>query len=449
MRRPGAIVLGFCFLAASPLAAQVTVSVDETASGTALDWTGPGGPYDVIRARRPDLSIQPTFVDLGTVKRIECGSADATTRGGFEDAERPPAGQVFCYFVRGDSYGVDSRGYEELPSAASDCPAPPFHTVAQVCAKWKADYPTQAPSPLWTGNQTPSSCDQGSLQPAARTDALRRTNLFRWLAGLPDVTENATYSSKDQAAVVIQRALGTLNHTPSSGSLCYTTAGYEGSSSSNLAAGYASLAAAVDGYMQDSGVSSLGHRRWILYPPYAQAGFGMVMGGVYPTWLGQWVFGFGADPNPAFVPYPSAGPHPLPGLLGPWSFSLKNGDFTGATVTVTRLSDGQAMTVSGVSPLVNGYGLPTLSWSVSGAQAGQYYQVTIGTVAALSSPAIEAARLDAAETRGADGEWTMLGQPASAGDLPGALRDAYDAAALAEAAVLSTYTYITHIVNCP
>jgi hypothetical protein len=427
----------------------VVLRLAETASGTAVDWSGTGGPYDVVRTKLSSLSAGSTSVSLGTVQQIECGSVDTTTRGGFEDPANPPAGDLFCYVVRGDSYGVDSRGYEHVPAAGSDCPAPPYHTVLQVCAKWNADYPTQAPSPIWTGDTTPANCDQGTLIAAAKSDGLRRTNLFRWLASLPDITENASNSAKDQAAVVIQRALGTLNHTPPSTAICYTADGYTGSSSSNLAAGYGNLASAVNGYMNDSGTASLGHRRWILYPPYSQGGFGLVLGGSYGSWMAQWVFSFGTDPNPPFVPYPSAAPHPSAGLMGKWSFSLKNGAFSSATVSVTRLSDNQPMTVSNVTPLANGYGLPTLSWDVAGVAAGQYYRVQIGGVTPLAPTGTEPATCPP-DPKDEDGKrTTRLGCPPSADDLPKELWAAYVANESGADEVLSTYSYVTHIVSCP
>jgi hypothetical protein len=379
--RVAAVAIAGAIAVLAPSAhAQVGLHAVKGPAGTVLVWSGGVAPYDAIRTDLSALVEGATAIDLGPATRIECGSADVTTAGGAEDPALPLPGEVFLYHVRGTSYGTSSGGKELVPAAGTDCPAPGgSRTETEVCNRWNADYPEQS-TDVWSGPT--SGCNQGTVDPVATEDGVRRTNLYRWLVGLPPMVENPTYSSKVQAAVVIMRGRGSLTHAPAPSDPCYTAAGDEGAGSSNLGAGFASLAASVDAYIGDSGVSSLGHRRWLLHPAYAEGGFGIVEGGSYGFWSGQWVFGFGADPAPAFVAYPAPGPFPLGALRGHWSFAIDRASFASATVRVVRLGDNRDMTVSGVYQPANGYGLNTLAWDVAGVAAGQDFEVTIDGVGA-------------------------------------------------------------------
>jgi hypothetical protein len=273
--------------------------------------------------------------------------------------DTPPAAPLWFYLV--------------LEQSGGDCMF--TRSTEEVCSRWKRDYP-ELSTDVWDGQMT--GCDEGNVDPVAIEDAVRRTNLYRWLLGLPPIAENPTYSSKVQAAVVILRGLGALTHNPQPGDPCYTADGAEGAGNSNLSLNGGTLADAVERYIEDFGVPSLGHRRWLFFPPYAEGGFGYVEGG--GIWSGQWVFGWGPDPSPAFVAYPSPGPFPIEGLRGPWSFSVDGGDFSAATVEVTRVSDGTPMTVTNVYEAAPNYGLNTLAWVVAGIAAGQEYEVFINEV---------------------------------------------------------------------
>ena len=379
MRRLLFVALLVVPVAAAPATAQIEIYLTDTPAGTAVDRVGGTAPYDVIRADRSQVVETPSTIDLGVVTAIECGSPDASTRAGDEDPTSPPASEVFYYLVRstGGSYG-DTDGKEKLASAG-DCAA----VTSPVCDRWNADYPKQA-TVVWTGDTVPANCDLGIVDPLAIEDGLRRTNLYRWLVGLPPVTENLSYSAKAQAAAVIMRGLGTLTHVPDPADPCYTADGDDGAGSSNLAAGYRSLADAVDGYMRDSGVPSLGHRRWLIYPRFSETGFGIVRGGSFGWFSAQWVFGFGPDPAPEFVAYPAPGDFPDEALLGVWSFSVDGADFSAATVTVTRVSDLMPMPVTGVYEPTPGFGLRTLAWDVTGWSAGESYDVRIDNVASAA-----------------------------------------------------------------
>ena len=252
---------------------------------------------------------------------------------------------------------------------AADADADADGSPGSVCDLWRSEYPTRA-TRVWTPGAT--ACDPGTADPTAIEDAVRRTNLFRHLVGLPPMVANPEFSRKAQLCAVLQRGMGGLDHTPPTDAPCYTAEGAEAAGSSNLAWGVGTMADAVDLYVGDEGVPSLGHRRWILHPPYAQGGFGIA-----DTYSCQWVFGSGADPGVPFVAYPGPGDFPQQALMGPWSLSSSSGGFAGAAVTVTRVSDGTAMSVSGTYVADPRYGLDTMAWRVGGTLTPGEYRVQV------------------------------------------------------------------------
>lgn len=99
----------------------------------------------------------------------------------------------------------------------------------------------------------------------------------------------------------------TLLHDPPPTWACYTQVGHDAAGSSNLALGAAG-AGAVALYMDDSGLDSVGHRRWVLYPPQSAMGSGSTSNA-----NALYVFGGQTAPAspPAWVEWPSSGYVPL------------------------------------------------------------------------------------------------------------------------------------------
>lgn len=147
-----------------------------------------------------------------------------------------------------------------------------------------------------------------------------------------------------------------LNHNPTSDWHCFTNDGQEAAAFSNLALG-ASGPGVIDLYIGDAGVTSLGHRRWILFPSLSEVGTGDTRQA-----NALWVIGhFGAPVARSFVAYPGSGYIPAPLIFPVWSFSVSGADFSGATVQMTD-SAGQDIPVSAYST-ENGCGDNTLAWS--------------------------------------------------------------------------------------
>jgi uncharacterized protein YkwD len=251
--------------------------------------------------------------------------------------------------------------------------------VAQAPAKWvntanreesrllfQEEYEgTEGVEPGWTGGHT--TCDAGATSEAFQAATLRRINYFRSMAGVPKINGlDPEYNTKAQAAALIMSVNGELNHTPDPVWKCYTEAGYEGASSSNLAMDDG--VDAIQAYMEDYGGGNyfVGHRRWILYPQTQMMGTGDIPSSQnYPASNALWVFDHDHmwDPHPAtreeFVAWPPPGYVPEPVVFPRWSLTYPGADFSLATVSMTR--SGQEIDVL-VNPLLDGFGDNTLVW---------------------------------------------------------------------------------------
>jgi hypothetical protein len=210
------------------------------------------------------------------------------------------------------------------------------------------------------------------------------------MCGLPtQITLNPISSAKSQEAALMMTANGTLSHSPPPSWTCYTAAGAEAAGKSNLALGQSSLSAAMTAWIGDSGITSAGHRRWILYPPLAEVGIGAVTGGGPKSYV-LWVIGnFGSRPlSPEWVAWPPPGFVPYPVVSSLWSFAYPGANFSGATVAMTQGGNGMPVTLYGVE---NGYGDNALVWSPQGLPGGApaqdtSYDVTVSSVMVSGSP---------------------------------------------------------------
>lgn len=157
-------------------------------------------------------------------------------------------------------------------------------------------------------------------------------------------------------------ANGMLSHTPPPSWTCFTLDGSEAASNSNIAIG-GDGPTAVDLYMEDDGDVNepVGHRRWLLFPSQETMGTGSVTAsngfffGANAIWV---IGGFGGGASQPAA-WPPEGFVPFQVVYDRWSYSRPNGDFSGATVTMTQ--DGNPVVVD-VLPIQNGFGDNTLVW---------------------------------------------------------------------------------------
>lgn len=215
--------------------------------------------------------------------------------------------------------------------------------ASAVCDRWKADRADLSEG-SWSGNLT--TCEAGDVMGVGRANALRQVNLFRFLAGLPPVTEDATKSSNAQACALMQHANKMLSHSPPTTWTCYTDAGATAAGQSNIAT--TAGVRAVGLYMNDRGnETTIGHRRWLLSNSLGPVGLGstsgysclMTIGGT-----GKAAKAFAAWPPPGDVPLPAIA---VEGSVDPvgWSIQSDTIDLAAAQVTVTDAGTARPVTV--------------------------------------------------------------------------------------------------------
>lgn len=244
-------------------------------------------------------------------------------------------------------------------------------TKADVCDIWTSTHPSPGP---WLIEPV-AECDQGVMHPDELRNALHRASQHRMLVGLYPVSLAAGQIDNVQQCATMMAANNALDHNPPSSWKCYTPEGAAGAGSSNLALGYASAAATVDGYMRDGNTPSLGHRRWVINPAMAATAFGQRgRGGC------MYAFGGGRNHSPPMVAYPAPGPFPRDAILGNWSIGAPVGFNDQYDVTIMNLTTGTPVTVTNVYVPDGNYGnLPALAWTVDTAQlpVDNDYEVTI------------------------------------------------------------------------
>ena len=144
---------------------------------------------------------------------------------------------------------------------ALDGVAAAANSADEVCRRWVCDRADMSEG-VSTGNVT--SCDPGDLLPPGRPNALKLVNLYRFLTGMPAVTEDPTFDTDAQDCAIIQAANG-LSHTPTTTDTCYNATGATASDRSSICGGQA--VGCIDLYMDDSANATgpnFGHRTWIL-----------------------------------------------------------------------------------------------------------------------------------------------------------------------------------------
>lgn len=257
---------------------------------------------------------------------------------------------------------------------------PALRTEAEVCEAWQSGHVENAGNP-WMAGAT--MCDPGTMPMEAIDDTLRRVNLFRWLAGMPDVTYDGSAHSEMMECAHMMSVNMSLSHDPPMSWTCWTMGGAAAAGRSNIAWGYSSPGDAIDGYMTDVGTMSLGHRRWILGQRLGSVEIGYSEAGSRPgQCLG--VFGRGGSTSRTWSAYPNQGFAPIAMVQSrrgvvTWSFQAYDFDLLPTTtVEITEQSSGRVRPV--MTYLTGGGGPPPSigfvpqGWEPS---AGETYRITI------------------------------------------------------------------------
>ena len=236
----------------------------------------------------------------------------------------------------------------------------------------------------------------GSLTDEYLADGLKAVNTMRYIAGLDPVTLDSSYNAMCQAGTLINAVNNVMTHTPSKpdgmDDELYQL-GYEGTSSSNIAAGYSNLASAViNGWMEDGdpgNISRIGHRRWVLHAPMKKTGFGHV-GIMSAMYAFDNVWG-SSDYTDNVWPAQNM-PVEYFGSIYPWSVSTgKEEDINSVTVKMTKENDGTVYSFSNTA--ADGYfnvqnsnygNIGAIIWRPEDVtyQAGDIYHVEISGLSA-------------------------------------------------------------------
>jgi hypothetical protein len=264
---------------------------------------------------------------------------------------------------------------------ALEGPASAAHTAAEVCRRWVCDRADTSEG-VSTGDVT--TCDPGDLLPPGRPNALKLVNLYRFLTGMPEVTEDLTFDTDAQDCAIIQAA-NSLSHTVTSTATCYNATGAAASSRSSICSGQA--VGCIDLYMDDSDNATganYGHRTWILANSLGPVGFGSVGSGRSQTASCFYQVGGTGNARVPYVGWPPAGPVPLQAFTtteldkAGWSLQSDSIDLDTATATVMDGTSNQPVTVStklGSYGAKYAMGIVPNGWTT---QAGHDYTVTIG-----------------------------------------------------------------------
>lgn len=285
--------------------------------------------------------------------------------------DRPATPDVVRPVDARDVVTVVDRPVVDVPSSSGD---PATRAEADVCARWNADVRAVASLPGWSMGA--SQCDTGTLPAATREGAVRFTNTYRWLAGLAPVPTDTAHEPAAQACAVLILRNGMLNHTPPMTWTCFSSLGYDGTSHSNImgASGFsASVPTSIQGWIDDDRdiTMTLGHRRWMLFPPLGSTAYGQAGGFACLYVLG----GARMPRGRSWVAWPNAGFVPLAAASRIWSISSPDLGLSSSTrVTVTR--DGASVPVT-ASLRTSGYGDDTVSWMMPAAVAGSVYAVEV------------------------------------------------------------------------
>jgi hypothetical protein len=212
--------------------------------------------------------------------------------------------------------------------------------VLEVCDRWNADRADLSEG-TWSGSV--SECRAGDISAEGRANALKLVNLYRFMAGLPEVTTDPTRDSKAQACALMTDANNALDHTPPDDWNCYTEDGQDAAGLSNISGGPG--VRAVDKYIIDKGSAKMGHRRWILSNDLGPIGLGSTLGTgtqSYSSASCMYVIGGTGDAGKEWTAWPPPGEFPIEAVTlagasideAGWTIQSDRIELTGAQVNI-------------------------------------------------------------------------------------------------------------------
>ncbi|HCS19315.1 MAG TPA: hypothetical protein DIW47_01930 [Bacteroidetes bacterium] len=234
------------------------------------------------------------------------------------------------------------------------------------------------PEWIWKGNE--SLCDAGNVPPSIHAKVEQRINYFRRTAGVPDYVRLDTVKNEacQKAALIYQVNTGKMFTEPAETWKCYTISSVEAAQLSARVFGQTTVFA-VTSIMADQGDenSSVGNRRWMLYPPARNMGHGSTNKVAL-----IWTLNDEGDKDTTaymedFVSWPPRDYCPTMFAFPRWHFSLY-ADLSKARVSVS--ADGKPLPIT-QEKQVQGYGMPSVVWLCNfEPEQGKTYTVTISGI---------------------------------------------------------------------
>lgn len=231
------------------------------------------------------------------------------------------------------------------------------------------------PEWVWKGNET--LCDAGRVPSSIHNKVEQRINYFRRAAGVPDyvILDTVKNDACQKAALIYQVNTGKMFTEPAETWKCYTISSVEAAQLSARVFGQTTVFA-VTSIMADQGDenSSVGNRRWMLYPPARNMGHGSTNKVAL-----IWTLNDEGDKDTTeymedYVSWPPRDYCPAMFAFPRWHFSLY-ADLSKAKVTVSM--DGKPLSIT-QEKQVNGYGMPSIVWLCNfEPEQGKTYTVTI------------------------------------------------------------------------
>lgn len=192
----------------------------------------------------------------------------------------------------------------------------------EVCQSYQSNYEWKKTTKCYTEG---TGCNYGTHSSEDIEMTTKRLNFYRQLVGLSTVTPSTSNNDINYVnyASLIMEKNNRFNHDLSDTSLeCWSENGQTGAANSNIywTSGEACSTDSISSYIDDSKVDSLGHRRWILNPPYAYVASGVA--GHFSALLVM-LSSVQNQQNivPTFIAYPPPGPVPHDVIYKNWSFS--------------------------------------------------------------------------------------------------------------------------------
>lgn len=245
----------------------------------------------------------------------------------------------------------------------------------QVCLRWACDRADLAEG-TWVGGDT-NTCTAGD-NPIGRANGLKVLNLYRFLAGVPELTEWTAAPNAGQACAMAYKANG--NMSPFQGGQCGLSVPFH----------YAvfvpfRLVRLMDLFMFDNADTSMTYRRFALSNIVSQVSMGATDTEACVLWSVP------VTPVAPWVAWPPPGPVPAEALVTAgqsvdvrgWTLQSETIDLNTAMLVVSdlaNLAQPLPITRNTLTGLGSAYGVRWVpnGWST---QAGHAYRVSVGNIA--------------------------------------------------------------------